>query len=216
MVALAETVGALGQHAQRAEVAAEDEPDELQHEEQRHRDDLQLLDELLPQAVLRLDRRHVGAQRAVADAAGGDVDGLLGVVDGGDAYEPLRRLERVGHVLSDQRLAVAVGPLEPVDLTTAHLVLQQLADGLIFADECLVGDEWRQEDEHFLLLALQTRGVFRPALGKEQCRLHAAADDDRHAHRQHQARDQSPVLPEAKDAHVLHRRLWGPGLASAI
>src|SRR5687768_17936919 len=58
VVALAEAVRALGEHAQRAEVAAEDQPDELQHEEQRHHDDLQLLDELLDRKSTRLNSSH--------------------------------------------------------------------------------------------------------------------------------------------------------------
>jgi hypothetical protein len=53
VVALAEAVRAFGEQAQRVEVAAEDQPDELQHEEQRHRQDLQLLEELLPRAGYR-------------------------------------------------------------------------------------------------------------------------------------------------------------------
>jgi hypothetical protein len=66
VVALAEAVRALGQHAQRAEVAAEDQPDELQHEEQRHRHDLQLLDELLPQPVWAFTGVITRGERAVS------------------------------------------------------------------------------------------------------------------------------------------------------
>ena len=85
VVALAEAVRAFGQHAQRAEVAAEDQPDELQHEEQRHRHDLQLLDELLPQPVVGLGGGHRGVERAVADAARGDLDAFFGALDRGNA-----------------------------------------------------------------------------------------------------------------------------------
>ena len=54
MVAPAEAIGAVGKHAQRSQVAAEYQPDELQHEEQRDKHDLQLLDELRPQPVSAL------------------------------------------------------------------------------------------------------------------------------------------------------------------
>src|SRR3954451_11206357 len=101
MIALTETVRAFGKHAQRSQIAAEDQPDELQHEKQRHGHDLQLLDELPPEPVLRLDRSHAGAELSVSHAAGGDVDALFAVLDDGDPRKPGGRVELLGLILSD-------------------------------------------------------------------------------------------------------------------
>src|SRR5438105_13017261 len=121
MVASAEAVRAFGKHAQRSEIAPEYQPDELQHEEQRHGDDLQLLDELLPKPVLRFDRSHPSTELSVSHAARGDLDTLFDVLNGGNAGEPGRRLELIGHVLRDQRFTVPVRPLEPGELASPTL-----------------------------------------------------------------------------------------------
>jgi hypothetical protein len=206
VVALAEAVGALGQHAQRAEVAAEDQPDELQHEEQRHRHDLDLLHELVPEAVLRLDRGHARGQLAVAHPARHHVDALLHVGDRGEAGEPRRGLELVGRVLRHQHLAVLVGPGEALDLALAHLVPEQLADRGVFADQRLIGDQRRDEGQRLVQLALEAGGMLGRPLGHEQRGLHAAAGDDRHAHGEHEAGNEPQVLPELKHAEIFHQR----------
>src|SRR5438034_4760234 len=102
MVTLAEAVRAFGQHAQRAEVAAEYQPDELQHEEQRHANDLQLLEELLPKPVVSLDRSHDGAELPVSHPAGAHVEALFRMLDGGDSDEPGRGVDDVRRILTDQ------------------------------------------------------------------------------------------------------------------
>jgi hypothetical protein len=204
VVALAEAVGAFGQHAQGAEVAAEDEPDELQHEEQRHRDDLQLLHELVPEPVVGLGRGHGRIEPAVAHAPRRDLDRVFGALDRGDLAEPARRVQQVGLVLGDELAAVLVGPLEALDLALLHLVVEQLADHGVLAQDRLVGDERRHERERLVQLALEARRMFGRPLRHEERRLNAAAGDDRDSHREHQAGDKAPVLPESNAAHMAY------------
>src|SRR6266850_521097 len=200
MIALAETVRAFGKHAQRSEVAAEYQPDELQHEKQRHANNLQLLEELLPKPVLSLDRTHDGTELPVAHSARTHVNALLRVVDGGDSCEPSRRVENIRQVLTDQVLAFLVGPRQAVDLAPFDLVFQQLPDLLVIADERLIGNQRCDESERLLLLTQQTRGIFPGALRQKQRGLHAARGDDRDPDGEHEAGNQSPIAPEAKRA----------------
>src|SRR5258706_3468901 len=153
MVALTETVRAVGKHAQRSEIAAEYQPDELQHEEQRHGDDLYLLDELLPEPVLVVDRSYGGSERSIRHPAGPDIDALFAVLDGDNPREPLRRLTLGLPVLSGQCLAVPGDPLESGALGPLDLLFQQLADRLVSTDQRLIGHQRREESERFSLLA---------------------------------------------------------------
>ena len=165
----------------------------------------------MPEPVVGSDRSHPGAERPVSHPAGGDLDALLGGVDGRDAHKPVRRLELVGLVLGDDLLAVPVGPHDAVGLGLLDLVLQQLADRFVVADQRLVCNQRREKDERLMLLAREAGGVLGGALGHEQGTLHAAAGDDRDPHGKHEARNQSPILPESKYAHVSHVASSGPG-----
>src|SRR6267378_1899430 len=160
--------GNLGTLHMLAEVAAEYQPDELQHQEQRHRQDLQLLDELQPKPVVGLDRSHPGTELSVSHAARRDVETLFPVLNDGKAREPSRCVELIRRVLRDQRLAVLVGPREPVDLAFLDLVFQQLADRRVVTDERLIGNQRREEDQRFPLLAQQPGGMLARALCHEQ------------------------------------------------
>ncbi len=204
MVALTETVRAVGKHAQRSEIAAEYQPDELQHEEQRHGDDLYLLDELLPKPVLGVDRSYGGSELSIGHPAGRDIDALFAVLDGDNPCEPLRRLALSLPVLSGQCLAVPVDPLESVDLGPLDLLFQQLADRLVVTDQRLIGHQRREEGERFSLLAQQPGRMLGRPFGHEERGLHAPRGDDRRAHGKHQPRNQSPILPEPEDADVFH------------
>jgi hypothetical protein len=192
VLALAETVRAHREHAQRAEVAAEDQPDELQHEEQRHRQDLQLLGELLPEPVVRFDRRHPAGERAVPDTSRRDLDAFLEDRDGREGHEPSRRVELVVDIRGNHLLAVPVRPDELVGLRLLDLTLEELADRLVVADQGLVGDQGREEHQRFRLFAPQPGGMLGCAFRHEQGGLHAAGGNHRAADRGHQARDQSP------------------------
>ena len=206
MVAPTEAVRAFGKHVQRSEIAAEDQPDELQHEEQRHGHDLQLLDELLPKPVMGVDRSHVGTEPSVSNPARRDIDTLSHVLDGGNAREPARRDEHIRCVLSDQRLAPPVGPGELFDLAFLDLVCQQLADRRVFTDERLIGNQRREEGQGFPLLAQQPGGMLGRTLRHQQDGLHAASQNDRDSHGKHEARNQSPRIPESEPVLVFHGR----------
>ena len=75
---------------------------ELQHQEQRCHYDLQLLDELLPQAIVCIDGVHLPLQHAVRYAARHDINpGVRRQLDLDDPHEP-------GLVRGDRQDRVAV------------------------------------------------------------------------------------------------------------
>ena len=146
---MAETVGAFGQHPQGAQVPPEDQPNELQHQKQRGRHDLKLLDKLFPQAVVRLDGRHPRIQLSVANPAGCDINTFFGNVNGSNTGEPTGRVQHVGFVLCDQFAALFVHPLNQVEFALGHLLFDQLVNRRVFTNQRLVGNEWRDEAQCF-------------------------------------------------------------------
>ena len=207
MVAPAEPVRAVGEHAQRSQVAPEHQPDELQHQEQGDEHDLQLLDEPRPQPVHRLGRSHLAVERPVFHAARGHGERAIDHVDRGDIREPVRRFELVGLVLCDHLCTALVGPHEAVGLPLYDLALEHLADRLVIAQDGLVGHQRREECERLLQFPLVPRGGLGHAFREQQRGLYAAAENDGEPHRRHQPGDDSPARPEAKYAQDFHLSL---------
>ena len=204
MVAPAEAIGAVGKHAQRSQVAAEYQPDELQHEKQRYKHDLQLLDELRPQPVSRRNLRHFDVERSVCHPARLDRRVALHVLDGGNFREPARRFAYFPLFVSENTSTALVSPDDIFDIRLFYLGVQQPTDRLVFTEDGLIGDQRRQEHQGLGHLPPMPGGVFGRSLDQQQVSLYAPSDQDRESHGGHQPCDDAPRGPESQQAENFH------------